>query len=124
MTVPYAAPIPHELLNPGVSQPITVLRVTGNWLGNGLWNPNDKATTINGRGILYPTTADELQALPEGERIRKSITLFWPDVFMIDDRIQYGGEEYRVVLVDPWQNFGYNRAIAQVTQIATGRTHG
>ena len=121
--VPYAAPIPAELMNPGVSLPITVLRVTGEWMGNGLWNPTETAKTINGRGIVYPTTADELQALPEGERIRKSITAYWPDVFVIDDRILYDGEEYRVVLCDPWENFGYNRAIAQVTHGVAARPH-
>jgi hypothetical protein len=116
--VPYAYPIPGNLIDPGVAMPITVLRRTGEWLGNGLWSPDDGSpATITGSGILYPSTPDELQALPEGERVAKSITLYWPAAFEIDDRIQYNGEEYRVIFVDPWNIYGYNRAIAKVDQI-------
>lgn len=118
MTVPYANPIPLELLNPGVSQEITLRRQRGVWMGNGLWQGDDgEPDKITGRGIIYPTTADELRALPEGERITKAVTIYWSQTFQPNDRLEYEGEEYRVVHVDPWQKFGYNRAVAQVNQI-------
>lgn len=118
MTVPYAAPIPSGLTDPGVALPISLVRHSGKWVGNGVWaEDNGNPVTVNGSGIIHPTTADELRALPEGQRVLKSITLFWPQGFVLDDRIQYGGEEYRVVLVDPYTNYGYNRAVAQVVQL-------
>ena len=117
MTVPYASPIPGGLVDPGVALPISVTRTTGQFIGNGVWQSAGSPETINGRGILYPTTADELRALPEGERVTKSITCYWALPFALGDLIVYGGENYRVVYRDPWTNYGYNRAIAQVVQL-------
>jgi hypothetical protein len=118
MNVPFSDPIPMELLEPGVSQEITMRRQRGVWTGNGLWQSDDgEPYKITGRGIIYPTTPDELRALAEGERITKAITIFWSQTFHHNDRIEYEGEEYRVIYVDPWQKFAYNRAIAQVNQI-------
>jgi hypothetical protein len=118
MNLPIANPIPGELANPLVSLPITILRTRGVWMGNGVWKMDDgEPDKIEGRGIVYPTTPDELNALPEGERITKAITLFWSQTFHLNDRVEYEGEEYRVIHVDPWQKFAYNRAIAQVNQI-------
>jgi len=118
MILPYGNPIPVELLNPGVSQKITMLRQRGVWTGNGLWQSDgDGKDEITGRGIIYPTTPDELRALPEGERITKAVTIYWSQTFHHNDRVEYEGEEYRVIHVDPWQKFGYNRAVAQVNQI-------
>jgi hypothetical protein len=123
MNVPFANPIPGQLMNPGAAQPITVLRLGGNWMGNGVWNPNATAQTITGTGIVYPTTPNELQALPEGERVAKAITLYWPGTFEMDDRVEWCGEEYRVVFLDPWTSYGYNRAIARLVQSAQARPY-
>ena len=118
MNVPFSNPIPGQLMNPGAAQLIHLQRRKGQWLGNGLWSPDDGAPQlITGMGIMYPTTANELQALPEGERIVKAITLYWPQTFQIDDLVDYCGEQYRVVLADPWTSYGYNRAIARVEQL-------
>lgn len=118
MTVPYATPIPSGLTDPGVAVNITVVRHSGEWAGNGIWQEdNGDPITLTGAGIIHPTTANELRALPEGQRETKSLTLFWPQQFVMDDRIQYGGEEYRVIMVDPYDDYGYNRAIAQVVQL-------
>jgi len=116
--LPFATPIPAELVNPGASQPIRLRRMKGQWVGNGIWQEDDGApVTITGRGIVYPSSPDDLLALPEGERINKSLTLYWPQKFQMNDRIDYDGEEYRVVRVDPWSPYGYHRAIAQVKQL-------
>lgn len=116
--LPYAAPIPAELMNPGVSQPIQLTRMSGQWMGNGIWQEDDgDPTTITGRGIVYPSNPDDLAALPEGERTIKSLTLYWPQAFQMNDRIDYDGEEYRVVRIEPWKPYGYNKAIAQVKQL-------
>ena len=117
MIVPYAQPIPALLETPGIAQPIVVVRYSGAWMGNGLWQPDDEAKQIRGRGVVYPTTADELEALPEGERLVRSITLLWSKRFEKNDRVQHSGEEYRVVRVEPWTAYGYNKAIAQVVQL-------
>ena len=77
MIVPYAEPIPALLETPGVAQPIMIERYTGAWANNGLWQRADKPTVITRRGIIYPSSADDLAALPEGERTEKSITLYW-----------------------------------------------
>jgi hypothetical protein len=117
MIVPYARPIPGGLLNLGVSLPICLKRRRGAWIGNGLWQDDASETVINGRGIVYPSTNDDLLALPEGERIRKSLTLYWPNRFEMNDRIQHDGEQWRVIFVAPWLHYGYHMAIAQVTQL-------
>jgi hypothetical protein len=117
MIVPYASPIPRELLNPGVSQPIRIERREGAWVGEGIWQDDASVAFVTGRGFIYPSTTDDLLALPEGERITKSLTLFWPKQFQMNDRVEYEGEEYRVVHIAPWQKYGFQMAIAQVNQI-------
>ena len=117
MIVPYAQPIPALLETPGVTQKITICRYAGAWVGDGLWQQTDEAEVITHQGIMYPSTADELQALLEGERTVKSLTLYWRFPFAMDDRLCYGGEEYRIVKVEPWMAYGYNKAIAQVIQL-------
>jgi hypothetical protein len=115
-TLPFASPIPAALLEPGCAQTIQLVRPSGVWLGNGLWQPDGNTQVITGQGILYPSTADDLLALPEGERIVKSITLYWTPKFVMKDRVMYAGEEYHVVRVEPWPQYGYYKAIAQVSQ--------
>jgi hypothetical protein len=114
MILPYANPIPGELQNPGVAQTIRLERRVGQWLGNGVWEEDAEASIITGRGIVYPSTTDDLVALPEGERTVKSLTLYWPKKFHMNDRLMYGGEEYRIIHIAPWQKYGYQMAIAQV----------
>jgi hypothetical protein len=114
-TIPYARPIPALLETRGIAQIIRIMRYVGQWQGNGLWMRCAEPTEIVHLGIIYPSTANDLDALPEGERIEKSVTLFWRLEFEMDDRLHYAGEEYRVIHVEPWQAYGYNKAIAQVT---------
>lgn len=115
--LPYAQPIPALLQEPGCTQKITLSRRVGAWVGDGVWQDDAEATVVSGRGIVYPSTNDDLAALPEGERIIKSLTLYWAKTFEMNDRIDYDGEEYRVVKVEPYTKYGYNKAIAQVMQV-------
>lgn len=115
--LPYAQPIPALLSEPGCTQPISLKRREGAYVGAGVWKDDASVTTVNGRGIVYPSTSDDLAALPEGERTIKSLTLYWRLTFAMNDRIQYDGEEYRVVKIEPFTRYGYNKAIAQVNQI-------
>ncbi len=115
--LPYAQPIPALLAEPGCTQKIALNRRAGAWVGDGVWLDDAEATVVTGRGIVYPSTADDLAALPEGERVNKSLTLYWAKTFLMNDRIEYDGEEYRVVKVEPFTKYGYNKAIAQVMQV-------
>ena len=115
--LPYAQPIPALLAEPGCTQKITLSRRAGEWVGDGVWQDDAEATVVVGRGIVYPSSADDLAVLPEGERTIKSLTLYWSKTFEMNDRVDYDGEEYRVVKVEPCTKYGYNKAIAQVMQV-------
>jgi hypothetical protein len=73
-------------------------------------------------GIIQPVTEQDLAQLPEGDRVTGMIgfiseqpmyrTRVEGSTSGIGDTITWRGQEYRVVAVFPWRDFGYSKAIA------------
>jgi len=121
--IPLTKRIPSLLRDTKISQTIIVDRPagTGSYNDDGVF-VGETYMTITDKGVVTPSSMDDLLALPEGQRTEKSITLYWPQLFLVDDRVEYGGDEYRVVQAGTWQPYSYCKAIAQVNQ--TGQTVG
>ena len=91
-------------------QPLTFQYVTRTLDDDGIWH-NDDTQTINTQGVVQPPRDIDLKILPEG-------TWNWewqmlhclPDVVLeVDQFVIYGGVEYKVMAVKPWQKYGYRR---------------
>lgn len=71
------------------------------------------------QGNIQPAPGKERELLPEGDRAKASIIIYTPAALLAGqeatkaDRIYYGGETYRVALVEAWQQAGnFTKAIA------------
>ncbi len=88
----------------------------------GIWcakDPDSDAPTIN--ASIQVATPKEIALLPEGERSREGIILISYDQIICADPLNkvagdfipnWKNSRYKVVSVDPWEDFGYYRAIA------------
>lgn len=95
----------------------TILRRTGKWY-NGRFNAAT-SKTIQATGIMVPPTAEQLATLPEGER-RKGAVAIYSETQMhltegedIADDVTWLGEQYKVIHVDRWDEYGFWIAYAQ-----------
>lgn len=94
-----------------------VLRRTGEWDGGRFRVKTSE--TIEGTGIMVPPSAEQLATFPEGER-RKGIVAIYTKTILhltegedIADDVTWMGEQYKVIRVDRWDEYGYCIAYAQ-----------
>lgn len=72
------------------------------------------------RAVITPATGDDLQLLPEGERVSSAITVLTPEALEqpdaangSGDQVQHGGDWYAIRHLEDWQGAaGYSKAIA------------
>lgn len=92
-------------------KPLTVTREQPGQYVDGVWQPGTSATlTVN--ASVQPTTPDEMQMLPEGERDRQAFTLYSDTELLVSndntqqpsDRVQIDGATYKASARAPWQN--------------------
>lgn len=99
------------------AQQFTITRRTGQW------DEGDfvvKSTeTITATGIIQPPSSEELSFFPEGER-RKGLIAIWTKTPMhltegeeITDDVTWRSEQYKVIRIDRWSDYGYCVAYAQ-----------
>ena len=75
--------------------------------------------TLSFTGIIQPTGAEQLQFFPEGERREGMITVYSKPLLHltegedVSDDVTWNGEQYKVIRVDRWQDYGYCVAYAQ-----------
>ena len=99
------------------AQTITVKRAEGQWSG-GRFAAGEPAL-IPVTGILQPATPEQLEFFPEGERREGQIvfytktTLYLTEGDQISDVLFWRGEDYKIVNVNRWQDYGFNIAYAQ-----------
>lgn len=106
------------LYDPDVgAKPFTVLRRTGEWIAGRFRVA--KTETIKAIGVMLPPEAEQLATFPEGER-RKGVVaiytktlLYLSDGECISDDITWMGEQYKVMRVERWDEYGYCVAYAQ-----------
>ena len=109
-----------EVLNdPDFQQTWIVWRSSGSWIA-GVWTENTKES-IEMSGVVTPSTAKDLQMLPEGDRITESKTFHSTDKIYTtrngvdagtSDQIEYKGELFKVMSAKDYMDYGYNKAVA------------
>ena len=100
-------------------QAFTVTRTTGHF-GKGGWI-SDAPTTITMFGVIYPTTAREMQQVPEADRIEGMMTfLTMAPIYLsrkqtagqgISDYATWDGEQYKIVSITPYKDYGYYMSV-------------
>ena len=83
-----------------------------------------RSMTEQARGCIHPGTPEMLKLLPEEEKNEQFIAIYTdyplstgtPEStgasFIGPDRVQWGGQTWRVIRVRDWQMFGYYQAYA------------
>jgi hypothetical protein len=110
--------------DPDFAEPFTIQRDSGGSWQAGVWLPN--RVTVQGFGVVQPSTPKELDQIPEGDRVKgmksfhSSAVLYETrglnqDNTGLSDIIVYPPNsdiQWRVVSILPWENYGYYLAIA------------
>jgi hypothetical protein len=104
------------------AQDFEIQRSSGGSWQAGTWI--SKTITVPGYGVIQPATPEELDQVPEGDRVKGSLSFHSEcplyethtrgpnDKFAgTSDVICYRGQNYRLVKVWPWEDFGYYKAI-------------
>lgn len=93
------------------AQDFTILRRTGKHI-KGTFTETSRET-LTKKGLIVPKDAEQLQFFPEGDRKKGMITVYTrADLNMTDggdvsDEIIWDGANYRIVMVDPFTDYGF-----------------
>lgn len=96
------------------AQDFSILRRTGKYV-KGTFTEISRET-LTKKGLIVPKDAEQLQFFPEGERKKGMITVYSrADLHLteggdVSDEIIWDGSNYRVVLVDPFTDYGFSVA--------------
>ena len=104
------------------AQEFVIMRSSGGSWQAGKWV--NETTGIPGWGVIQPSTPEELDQVPEGDRVKgmmsfhseaplfKTHTRGPNDKFAgTSDIICWRGQNFRLVKVFPWEDFGYYNGI-------------
>ena len=100
------------------AQEFVVTRRTGKWVGGRL--TVDTEETLIAIGIIQPPSAEQLAFFPEGERRKGQIVIYTTTTLHltegtdIADDIMWNGEQYKLVNVKRWDDYGYVEAYAEL----------
>lgn len=61
--------------------------------------------------IVMPTSPNDVQLLPEGERFLPSIKIYTENPLKIGDLVDYLGVTYKIKTVGNWGDYGYHNNI-------------
>ena len=105
--------------SPAFAQEYTVNRSTGQFEQGGYVSTT---VPIPFYGIIQPISEQDLLQVPEGDRVTGMLgfiseqpmyrTRVEGSTSGIGDTITWRGQEYRVVAVVPWRDFGFSKALA------------
>lgn len=108
--------------DPDFAQTFAIARSHGGSWQLGKWV--NLTLVITGFGIIQPSTPEELEQVPEGDRVKGAMTFHSEcrlyethtdgpvDVRAgISDIITWRGQEWKLVKVFKWEDFGYYKAI-------------
>ena len=109
-----------EIVNdPDFAQPFTALRSVGSWL-NGVWQ--SVTSEVQLYGVIAEPTVRELEMMAVGDVV-KGHMIFWSSQAIYgthategvggsSDILVWRGENYRVLLVHQYLDYGFYRALA------------
>jgi hypothetical protein len=112
--------------SPRIAQPsaFTVTRSTGTWV-NGRFTLT--TSTLNYSGTILPASSKDVIQTPEGDRIKGEIAIYTDsncplyETFLnqktgnsgnVSDEVTWQGENYKIIQVKPYVDYGYYKAIA------------
>lgn len=99
------------------AQSFTVRRRKSEWAAGRMTVTSDE--TFTAVGIIQPTTPEQLQFFPEGERREGTISVYTKEILHltegenVSDDVTWNGEQYKIIRVDRWQDYGYCVAYGQ-----------
>ena len=111
------------LYSKNYSQSFIVYRKQGTWI-SGEFVHDDPVPTITMLGVILPASALELMQLPEGDRSTATMCFYSDqEIFTThqaiggepagtSDEIEWHGDKYRVLSVNPYGDFGFWKAYA------------
>lgn len=100
------------------AQEFTIKRRTGKWIGGRM--TVDSETIIRAIGVIQPPSAEQLVFFPEGERRKGQIVIYTTTMLHltdgsdIADDVTWNGEQYKLVNVKRWNDYGYVEAYAEL----------
>jgi hypothetical protein len=112
-----------EIVNdPDFAQEFTITRSSGGSWQFGTWV--NQTESVPGYGVIQPISAKELKMIPEGDRVEGMISFHssapiyethttsqTDATARISDTILWHTQNYRIIKVYPWEDFGYYKAI-------------
>jgi hypothetical protein len=105
--------------DPDFAQTFAVTRSQGGSWQSGKWI--DNVTTVSMWGSIQPPTPEELDLVPEGDRVTGVIAIHCSNQIYetnvasklgISDIVLWHNQSYRVLKVFPWNDYGYWKALA------------
>lgn len=105
-------------VDPDFAQAFTIKRSTGSWL-NGKWTTT--TSDVSAFGTIEPASSKDLKMVPEGDINSEPMSFYSPDpIFTTRDEgtpaasdiLVWRGQNFRVLNVFEYQDFGYYHAIA------------
>jgi hypothetical protein len=105
-----------EVLDSDFCENFTVLRTPGTFI-KGVWTRGTTAA-LPFYGSLQPSTPEELQMVPEGDRVAGMVsihttqTIFETNTSQTSDVVVWRGLNYKVLKVLHWDGFGYVKCFA------------
>ncbi|KXB19107.1 hypothetical protein B375_0209205 [Xylella fastidiosa 6c] len=96
--------------NPRFAQRVQVLRCHGQYLADGTWQQEYVLDTV--LAIIHPVTPDDVQLLPEGERLLPAKKIMSQHVIAHGDLLLYQDTRWRITQLSNWSEYGYYRGIA------------
>lgn len=113
-----------ELISdPDFAQAFTVTRTAGQWV-SGVFT-NDQPVYIPFIGVIEPMKTQDMLMFPEGDNIRGLVNVYTIEPIYttrldestgtsgaFSDEITWQGEQYKIIQVQNYSDFGYYKAIA------------
>lgn len=113
------------LTDPDFCEPFVIRRRVGKWeAGRFIAAPEDTAVT----GIVEPTNGDDLEQLPEGDRVSGMMTFYTKQpVYLAQDKRQsdeiiWRGKTYKAQHILDWSRHGFYKVIASYVEVQQDET--
>lgn len=104
------------ILDPLFVQSFGVKRQSGAWT-KGAWVPGT-VSNLTLTGTIIPASPKDIDQIPEGDRITGMMAFYTTaETFVTrstgtSDVLTWNGEDYKVMLVNPYSDYGYYKALA------------
>ena len=101
------------LADPDFTAPVTLYRSEGEWK-NGKFISGETPVVV--MGSVQPADDEDVVMTPQGDQIQCDMLLYTASpVYVtrekgVSDEMEWRGERYRIMGVEEWTNYGYNKA--------------